>query len=1389
MPRPKRDLRGFTGVEILIVLAVIGVLAGAGYAAAGHYRARAAEAEMRQDLVHFVNQQQVYRQRTGGLGTLLEVEEMGYRRSPGVVVEHDWLDGDGRRAYLRVRHEKTGQRCSVDYSPYVSNALNRVQCWAGPDDPTGSERLAGGDPPPAPGGGTAPVDTARADTTTISDPVCAAASAPTLTSPTDQTLRPGLAGTGVYTLTNPGSGARSYSLSFSSSNPTVIATPTGPGSVTVPARGSRTVTASYQMESRAQAGQMALLPLEAADDECPTLAANGFFSVATELVLGPIELVDLPDLVARPGDTIRTSWSTMSHTNAPRMMVLAPREDPGLMRAPSAAVGKHQYATGVSRMVPLKYVLHPDMDGFERRQACMEFYDDEAGSDPALRRQECFTVTAEFIPRAPGISAPATREAGQEEEFTSRWTVVNNSNADRDFSVVPDFTSDLRVVRSSGTGSLVRIRRGETHVVDVTYRVLRPSLAGTESRGTLTVADIDPRYASVSTNTAAFAVRTKLEVCAPTIVAAPGDRTESPGTAFTATWRLRNCTNAPRELALAPAGDVDVLTAGAARTESFGFLEERVVALPYRMKDRSVHRTQSRPTMQASDAGLGAQSAFTVTTDLVLCAPTMQGPAGVPAQPQDPNTWTSVGYTVENCSNAERTFAVPVASSNVAAVYDPADPANVAIPAYGSRAVSFTYGIPANAFGGVPADLMVRVQDTEAGALAALGGFRVTPRVIRAAPLLSTFPAQTILPGQSASATATLTSQSNVPVRYCFTTAVSAGTAPADSVVPRSPAAPPCVEISTPYGTAPVPQTVSVQPAAEHPWTNHVTVTAVDQDEPTLRSVAPFTVTADLLLANPTLRVPRPPVVVRWQTGKSQRINYLVGNQSNATRTLCVTVSASAPESLVSAFKSPICATLGARQSHTFVDSLTASMEPIDEVTIHVRAYDSVDTSYAAVGSYLGEVKSQKPVARWTAPNAVYVRRWFEVDGMDSYSVSGSPLVKYIWSWGLPGMHWDGARFVSGGSGSAADSSDSPRMRRAYDTKGAFPVCLIVVDAEGNRSDANCQDVTTLVMTRARLKWRYRGWWYKSSDFCWDVPWDNQCPKESGNARWEVLLDASEGDVPIRRAWATFRIGYWQTDDKFERDYSYAGNSDPMPRYAYAWGGGTKTYDFLSNDQKASSNVQSGVWRVLDTNGSGAGGWPQAPNLTQHRLVLNANLGSATGMFDGGPHWVPDDAWVTLYVEDDRGAITSQSGYYDHKRADWRGSDCINGTSGFFTCMPGFERLLPPPSAPTGSIHAEEVDGRFRLTGSGESVDGRVVDMYWEVSLQPMDFAGGPGSSYTSRSRVLELSAEPCTSQDVTLILVDDQGRVGSAHYSIPSSGRITECSGSEGPGGPTRPL
>jgi type II secretory pathway pseudopilin PulG len=1371
-----RNIRGFTGVEILMVLVVIGIVAGAGYTATGLYRARAAEAEMRQDLVHFVNQQQVLRQRTGSLGTLEQLDGQGFRRSPGVVVEEDRLDGGGRRAYLRVRHVKTGQRCSVDYSPFVSNALNRVQCWAGEDDPNTTENVGASEVAL-----TTPVPSTPVDTTVSaspSPPICDPT--PTLASPGDQNLRPGQPGTGVFTLTNPGARSRSFSLAFSSSNASVIPVATGPASVTLPAGGSQTVTASFQLDPNAEAGQVSVLPLEANDDPCPAL--SGFFSVATELVLGPLELSDPADVTVTPGDRIPVRWTSRSHTNMRRMMVLAATEQAGLSRAPSAELGSHPYARGVPRTTDLEYVLDPATDGFESRDACMSFSDAEARTLPPAR--QCFRVTARFLPGIPSISAPTARDAGQDEQFTSEWSVVNSSNARRDFNIRAEATTDLQVVRAQGTGAAVSIPRGGSHRVQVTYRLKRPSLAGTESRGRLLVADVDPQYVPPSSNIADFVVRTKLEVCAPSVVAAPAERTERPGASFSVVWQLQNCTNAQRDLTLATDGDTDVLADGAPRTESFAPFEVRSVTLPYRMKDRSVHLTRSRPTLQATDATFGTPSIFAVTTALELCAPALAGPAGVLAQPQAPGTVTTVTYTIENCANAPRTFSAPVSSSNPAAVPDPGDPANQTIPAYGSAAVSFTYGIPANAYGGVPSDLAIRVEDTGDASLIASGGFRVTPRIIRAAPLLSAFPSQTLLPGQSGSGSAVLTSQSNVAVSYCFTATVSAGSAAAGSVVSPSPSPAACVEISTPFGTAGVTQAVSVAAAAEHPWTNQVTVTAVDQAA-SLTAAQTFTVTAGLQLANPTLRVPLLPL--RWVVGQTRPIDYPVSNQSNTDRTLCLTV-VPANSALAVVTPPPLCTKVGARQTHMFTHSMRADMA--SALTVVVTTYDQLAPEFQAQGRFNNELQDATPTAAWTTPGSVYMRKWFDLDARNSSSPIGRAITKYIWSWGVNSMRWDGNRFVPGGTGVAADELSTSSVRRAYDTTGVFRVCLKVVDEDGRMSRENCQDVRALKTTRARLKWRYRGWWYDPRDFCWDVPWDNQCPKESGNARWEVLLDESVGDVPIVRAWAEFQVEFWQTDDKFERKFSYSGNGDQIAPYRYDSRNGPSTYDFFSNDQKSSGSVQRGVWRVLTTEGSSAGGWPQSPNLAQHPLVLNANLGSATGAFDGGPHWVPDEAWVTLYVLDANGQTTFQSGFYDHTRSEWRGSDCINGTGPlFFACTRGFERLVPPPSAPTGAIAVEVIDGTHRLTGSGESVDGRIVDMFWEVYVQPLDITSGPGVSYQSRSTVLELSPEQCASQDVTLYLVDDRGQVGAAYHSILSSGSYLDCMGSSGPGGPQRPL
>ena len=426
MSRKTRNLRGFTGVEILVVLVVIGIIAGAGYAATGLYRARAAEAEMRQDLVHFVNQQQVLRQRTGMLGTLEQLDGQGFRRSPGVVVEEDRLEGGGRRAYLRVRHVKTGQRCSVDYSPFVSNALNRVQCWAGPNDRDSTETVGGSDGSPTPGGTTVVVDTP------VVPPVpgqCAGVPVLGIASPADQTnAAPGAAGSGTFTLSNPGAAARSYNLRFSSSNPAVVPSVAGPGSIAVPAGASRSVAATFQVAATAESGQVAVLPLEATDVECPSLTGDGFFAVSARLMLATPEMTRPADLTVVPGQTADVTWSTTNRVNATRMLRLAATHPSTLTRESATGLGSIPFARGETQGTQLRLRLDGGVDGFTRHEACLVATDQEATSYEVRR---CMDVIAAFLPAAPTISAPAARTELPSATFTQTWTGTNHSARDR----------------------------------------------------------------------------------------------------------------------------------------------------------------------------------------------------------------------------------------------------------------------------------------------------------------------------------------------------------------------------------------------------------------------------------------------------------------------------------------------------------------------------------------------------------------------------------------------------------------------------------------------------------------------------------------------------------------------------------------------------------------------------------------------------------------------------------------------------------------------------------------------------------------------------------------------------------------------------------------------
>ncbi|HEX6369797.1 MAG TPA: hypothetical protein VF006_12835 [Longimicrobium sp.] len=1360
MPRWWRNSRGFTGVEMMIVVVAVGLIAGAAAGSHAYLQRRAMERVVTGDLDAYAQAQMSVRNEQGRFVTPADLLAAGFEWSEEIELSEARTADD--RFFVRVRHTRSGYACALDLSPVTGRALNRKVCRGSADDP------ALGVPPgiiitPPPG-----------DTVTVARPPSPPDTPegqllpPDVGDVAEVVLDPGASRVVLFPVTNRSGEPRTFRFGASSANPGVVPDPARPADARLGAGERAAIPLTVSVAPGSLADQGGDVELRAADVGDRGYAASGGVRVRAALVLAsPAVQAPAPEL-RDPGETFTVQYRVRNRSNGARTFRLTASIPSGSALSPAAALPDLALDALEERVVPVSYRLDPGVDGGTQWSTRLVVTDRDAAG--VAETSAAFEVTARLVLAAPLVAEPLERTEDPGAEFTVLWQVTNRSNAPRDFRLTPGSGSPELVPASPAAFSRT-IGRGQSAGVPVTYRLAAGATCTSVHAATLRVEDAGaPAFAASASGT----VRTATVLAAPA-VAAPAARSDLPGASFAAAWAVTNRANCERTVRVEVTGDGDVEMTGATgagvlRLQPF---EQRTVEGRYRLRDNSVHQTESRPLLRATDeaaAAFTAAGTFVETTALKMCAPTLDAPAGVPAQPQQPGTGATVVHRVTSCSNAARTFSFTAASSNPAAAPDPADPAALTLPAFGTADVAFAYAVPAAAPGAAFSDLTLRVADAGDPSLSDARGFRVTAAVVVSAPVLGAFGGRTLLPGEAGSTAAVLTSRSNVPVDYCFASTVLAGDAPAGEVVAPAPPAPPCVRVGA-YESATITQALAAAAAAEHPRTNVVSVRAYDSERPALAAEQGFAVTAGLLLADPALEVPATPPPLAWMVGQDRSIAYPVINRSNAARELCLVAAPSGAE-LVVPDPAPVCAAVAARQAHTFQHVLRGAAA--GEPSVAVQVQDRVAPDHRAAGTFAARVVDAKPVALWTPPSPVYVRKWAEFDGNRSFSLVGARIVKYVWSWGLFNQRWTGSRFEPGGSGVATDELTSPTTRRAWDLRGTFLVCLVVEDEAGRRSDAKCEEITTLAETRARLAFRYRGWWYDPSDFCWDVPWDNQCPKEHGNARWEILLNQSQGDVPIRRAWATIRVDYWQTDDEFERTYTYTGNVETLP-YSFSSGGQTVTYSFFSNRHKANGSVESGRWRILDTNGTGALGWPQTPNLGAHPLVLNANLGNATGAFDDGPHWVPDDVWITLYVEDAHGSVTRQSRYLDHERSEWRGEDCINGTGGW-GCVRGYERLVPAQEVPVVSMSREDLGNEtYRFTGSGHSPDGRVVDWWWEITSSSFDVSQGRSHTSTSRGDEYVAQADMCEILDISLVYVDERGQQGRAWDQV-SRGDVRKC-------------
>lgn len=1334
--------RGYTLVELLIAVVVIGLVCAGAVRADVHIKRRAMERVVMGDLDAYAEAQLAQREEAGSFAPTTDLIAAGFGWSDDIQVDDSQVVRD--RFFIRIQHVRSGYSCALDLSHATARARNRKICRASVTDPALARPPGIVVTPPV------------ADTQSVPRP-------PVTPRPGDGHLLPPDVGDLADVVVDPGSSrvllfpvenrsgeSRLFSFEAASANPGVVPNPGGPADARLTAGERAQIPLTVSVLPGTFAGEAADVELRANDAGDRAYTGSGRVRVRAALVLANPAVTAPPGEIRQPGETFTVQYRVRNLANASRVFRVDPVIVSGSALSPAGAVPDQVLAPLEERSVPVTYVLAGWAEGGTEWSTRIAVTDRDASAFAGSSGD--FAVTARLVLVDPLVAGPGESVQQPGSEFTLMWQVSNRSNAARDFVIAG--AGDPGGI-SAGPAVSRRIGRGETVAVPFTYRFPASATCGTLHVARVRVEDA---LAGEYRGEAAADVRTSTVLAVPA-VAAPAPRSDQPGASFSARWEVVNQSNCARDLSVdvVPDGDAEVVGAtggGLVRLEAF---ERRAVDVVYRVRDRSLHQTQSRPALRAADQlqpAYAASAAFVETTALRLCAPTVEGPVVPAPQPQQPGTGATHVYRVTNCTNAARTLAFVVGSSNFATVPDPSDPPAVEVPAFGTIEVPYSYVVPGSSYGGSFSDLAFRAADAADPSLAGAQVFRATAALILNAPLLSALPDQVVLPGGTRVVGGQLTSRSNIVVDFCFSSAVGAGTVPAGGVVSAA-AEPGCVRVQ-PFESVAVGQSFAGAAMAEHPHTNAITLRAFDAARPALGGEQTFAVAAGLVLAAPTLQVPATPPPVGWMVSQERTVTYPVRNTTNSAREMCVAVSPSGSE-LTAPNPDHVCAVVPARQEHGFLHGLRGNAA--GEPTVSVTAYDRLAPAYSATAEYAARVVDARPVAVWTPPAPVYVRKWASFDASRSFSPLGVPIVRYIWSWGLFNQRWSGTRFEVGGGGVATDAVAEPVTQRAYDLRGTFEVCLSVEDEAGRRSAPSCAPVTTLLETRARLAFRYRGWWYKPSDFCWDVPWDDQCPAEHGNARWEILLQPSQGDVPIRRAWASVRVNYWQTDDEFEQAYTYTGNVEALP-YSFTSFGETVTYDFFSNRHKANGSVQTGRWRILNTDGTGSLGWPQSPGLHGHPLVLNANLGRATGMFDGGPHWVPDDVRITLNVEDAHGQITQQTASLDHQRSEWRGAECINGTSGI-RCVRGHERLTPAQPVPGASIERQEPGaGSFRFVGSGHSPDGRIVDFWWVVTrTSPVT---GQESS-VERGEAYSVSPGMCEVVDVVFVVVDDQGQRGQA--------------------------
>lgn len=582
-------------IEVALAILVIGTLTAT--AAVGYplVQERAARGSMTGDLQTYVETEQAYFQAVGsyaGAAALLSTQR--FATTKDVIVDSVAMSAEHHRVYMRVRHTKSNERCSVDFSSRSRNAINRIQCF----DSVAEEEIGAPDSGSGATLGTINLPPKPSETdSVVVDPN--APVSPLVIAGADLMGMPGDSFTRIFEVRNRSSETRWFIPDALSSNPSVVGQPRSMLPIEIAGGGSVSVPIDYTVAAEATEGAVSVLSLRAADGEVPNLVGEDDLTFATALkLLAPTVAGTVPTIVDS-GVPFFAQFDIQHPSNGPRMLGIVGRSSgpaPSLQLIGSSGTGDLPYAPFSSGTARLQYLLDPNVEGGSWYTISLDVADK---ARPEFSASKELSVQARLVLRNPLVPSFADRTEypgtgyvpADGSDFRVEWTFINRSNAQRTFLVEPLLGAGSDLIISSGSAPwTVTVPKRTQQAIPIDYRVRGGSVVPTTSSAMLRVTDASAPTCAAQNGvecsaTASINVITGLVPQNPRLETVPVDTATIQGQQFTRTWVVRNATNTAAVLNIVPSVDAGsaLRITGASNTGPVGFaaFEQKTVTVDY----------------------------------------------------------------------------------------------------------------------------------------------------------------------------------------------------------------------------------------------------------------------------------------------------------------------------------------------------------------------------------------------------------------------------------------------------------------------------------------------------------------------------------------------------------------------------------------------------------------------------------------------------------------------------------------------------------------------------------------------------------------------------------------------------------------------------------------